>query len=311
MSTALPTAQLRSYRRPFARPLNAAWGRWSVREGVLLCLQDPETGRRGFGEAAPLPGPLEATQQAAAMEFARWSAEQALKGGPYGEASVGSAALLSLGAGSPDQLLSLRAAGFHTFKVKLGVDEPAAEWMSLQALAIALRGGERLRLDPNRAWSSRLWGFWQPRLTGLSERVEFLEEPFVEAEFSDREILSMAERSKVPMALDESLHSGQLTDWVARHWPGYWVIKPSLMGHPDRWQDLLANRAGRVVLSSAFETGIGLSALVRLATAFPGVDHGLGTQAFFNDDLGLPESGSRLRALRPEEAEAIWNRLGN
>ena len=42
------------YRRPFKQPLETHHGRWSVRQGLILRLQD-EAGRIGLGEVAPLP----------------------------------------------------------------------------------------------------------------------------------------------------------------------------------------------------------------------------------------------------------------
>lgn len=61
------TLAWRPYRLPFARPLVTATGRHALREGILLCLRDPE-GLAGYGEVAPLPGhggePLEEARAA-------------------------------------------------------------------------------------------------------------------------------------------------------------------------------------------------------------------------------------------------------
>ncbi len=45
--------EFRPYARQFQRPLQTHHGEWSVRQGVILCLMDPE-GRQGWGEIAPI-----------------------------------------------------------------------------------------------------------------------------------------------------------------------------------------------------------------------------------------------------------------
>jgi len=295
-------------------------------------LEDPRTGAVGHGEAAPLPefgsesheeaqaflgraarettlGGIDALLADAppAAGFALWAARTGL-GGRAGDLRARSAALLTLGPTSADELPGLRARGARTCKLKLGRADPSVQWEWLKAVAAALQDGERLRLDPNRSWTEAQWGFWRPRLHGLGAIVEFIEEPFAAVE----DTLHCAERSPVPLALDESLARGGLAalrDSVGRGWPGFWIIKPSLLGPADAWLELLTPLAGRVVVSSALETGIGMSALIALAARFPETDHGLGTQDFFADGFGARQDGFMLAPLPPAQQEAVWNSL--
>jgi O-succinylbenzoate synthase len=310
----------RPYRRPFARPLKAAWGTWSMREGLLIKIRDQKTGKVAFGEVAPLstaiqeslPPSESLTSRTSFLDhpctaFGLWSAETSLSSDKTSQ-PVRTAALLSLDAHSVTEIARLRSSGTRTFKVKVGMGSLEEEWKALQEIALSLEQGEKLRLDPNRSWKEDDWRFWKPRLNGLSQYIQFIEEPFVKG-MSPRALLREANASPVALALDESLIEGRVTDWADQHWPGYWVVKPSLMGDPENWLPIVQEAPDRVVLSSTFETGIGLSALIRLAARFPGIDHGLGTQAYFDDGFGVPEKNSQLYPLDQEQQEAIWTRL--
>ncbi|MGC9450570.1 MAG: o-succinylbenzoate synthase [Oceanipulchritudo sp.] len=313
----------RRYRRPFTRPLRTALGEWRVREGIVLRVADPETNRVGFGEIAPLPdnqdSRLPSTDVVASrsflsspadpcVSFAISSALARLEEAEISPSPVRTAALLGLGPGTASEISSRRAEGHRTFKLKVGLADPESEWGFLQAVTGSLKAGEQLRLDPNRSWDPAAWEFWKPRLGEMDGWIEFVEEPFAGPEARERMIAEGA-IAPVPLALDESLVAGSLEFWLKHAWPGYFVVKPSLTGNPANWLDPLGNRANRVVLSSAFETGIGISAVLRLAQAFPGTDHGLGTQSYFEDNWGVPRSGAVITALSTKQEEQLWNRL--
>jgi len=306
-------ADLRPYRRPFARPLVAAWGQWTVREGKVLRVKTPQEGGDGFGEMAPLPGTVRGSFAAAASQsgpeeaFAYWTAHASAAAAVSAD-GVPTAGLLSLGESLVEALPSSREEGFSTWKLKLGVRTPQEEAPLLETLVHQLRPDERIRLDVNQAWSADDRRFWKPRLRELAPLIEFLEEPFPKAtppEIWFRE----GDTSPVPLALDESLASIPLSFWIDKGWPGFFILKPSLMGSPDHWLGLVKPVADRVILSSVFETGIGMSALLALAGSFPDRHHGLGTVRYFKDDLGTPMRGNRLFPLTQQEKKSLWNRL--
>lgn len=317
----------RAYRRPFARPLKAAWGTWKIREGFLLQIENSRSGKTGFGEVAPLPHFGTETLKQAAHFLASIPAETDSQGmaGLLGEAppacafglataldslnedaapvpAVTSAALLR-----PEQPIGpLRENGYRCFKVKLGMEDKDREWRWIQECILQLQPAERLRLDPNRGWREDLWDFWKPRLNGISQYIDFIEEPFPFDRMPVARVLREAAQSPAPFALDESLDPRTLPEWIQRDWPGHYIIKPSLFGDPKQWLSLVKGIEERVVLSSAFETGIGLSALIRLAGAFPRREHGFGTGEFFQDAHGLPAAGNRLTPLSRDEEVRIW-----
>jgi O-succinylbenzoate synthase len=115
--------------------------------------------------------------------------------------------------------------------------------------------------------------------------------------------------STVSLAHDESVSRKGMPYWIGLGWQGYWVIKPSLMGSPESWMQLPGLDPEKVVLSSVFESGIGLSALIRLAARFNTTSHGFGTTAFFDDGLGVAQSGGQLASLEERQEESIWNQL--
>lgn len=312
---------IRPYRRAFTRPLKAAWGTWSVREGLLLRLRDPATGADAFGEVAPLENHLwkslpaidslttrESFNTHPCTAFALWSAQTALEGERDFPPPVRTAALLTLDHNTGAIIPKLRDSGVRTFKLKLGTGSPDDEWTNLQSIVLNLKPGEQLRLDPNRTWKKEDWKFWKPRLNGLVNFIQFIEEPFVKGMSHDK-LLRKAEKSPVPIALDESLLEHPIRNWMKEDWPGFLVVKPSLMGGPGDWIELAEAAPERVVISSTFETGIGMNTLVHLAARFPGIDHGLGTQAYFDDEFGTHEIDNQIHPLDKGNQERIWENL--
>jgi O-succinylbenzoate synthase len=309
------TVTSRPYRRPFSRPLKAAWGKWSVREGTLLRMDDAVSGKVGFGECAPLPTSQEPSSvypddvpPDPAAEFAEWSGRISLGDPSVDPTPVRSAALLSLNDDTSHMLAKARENGFRTFKLKVGLASTEREWKDLQHLVTSMQSGEILRLDPNRSWDKREWQFWKPRLNGIREWIQFIEEPF-SRHFPPHGWLREANTAPVPLALDESLTGKGLAYWLTHRWPGFWVLKPSLLGNPETWLSPVSQYMGKVVLSSAFESGIGLSAVIRLAQEFPGIDHGFGTQAYFDDGFGVPQDGNELQPLTIDQQKDLWDRL--
>jgi O-succinylbenzoate synthase len=325
----------KSYQRPFLSPLETSSGSWTLREGILVKAEHLETGHIGFGEVAPLPsfgseslksaetylrsisGNLTRTQLASAIEtappstgFALWSALNTPRGeGP--SPTAGSAALLSLNHDAPAAISQLQESGYRTFKLKTGIRDRSLEWDDLQAAASVLESGGRIRLDPNQSWDITTAAFWLPRLETIASRIEFIEEPLHQDLVTVKQLATVQADTPILLALDESLSRHGLEEWIEAGWPGYWIIKPSLQGLPDGWLQQLSFARDKVVLSSVFESGIGMSALIAIAAGFPGKDHGLGTQAFFRDSFGVSQTGSTLKALDKQEQDILWNRLSS
>ncbi|MFM7549462.1 MAG: o-succinylbenzoate synthase [Cyanobacteriota bacterium] len=291
-------ARLRLRWRPFAlalpQPLRTARGLLRHKRGWLLRLEDP-SGRLGWGEAAPLepdgPGSWQASGAALAgldrepgrEQLERWLARPgcppclafALGAGLAeldGLMAAGgwrpappSALLLPAGDQMPaalDQLLSRwRTAelgqGPLWVKWKVATVADPLERLLLDQLLRRLPATAQLRLDANGGWDRRTAFAWAERLR-QEPRLQWLEQPL---DPSDQEGLArLAEL--LPVALDESLRWNPA---LRASWPGWQVRRPSQEGDP---RPLLAElQAGRphLMLSTAFETGIGRRWLEHLA----------------------------------------------
>jgi O-succinylbenzoate synthase len=279
----------RGFAFPLVRPLRTAWGELRQRRGWLLRLEAAD-GRCGWGEAAPLagePARLAALLAALGPEPGQEHLEQALPSLPpclaFGLAAalaeidglVGPAAggwrpapaaaeLLPAGEAAVPCLEALverqAAAGLAaplTLKWKVAAEADGLERRLLERLLATLPAGWRLRLDANGGWDRATAGAWAERLAA-EPRLEWLEQPLGPADLEGLEFLAR----RVPVALDESL---ALRPALRRSWPGWQVRRPSQEGDPRPLLAALQRGTPRLMLSTAFETGIGRCWLDHLA----------------------------------------------
>lgn len=304
----------RPYQRPFRVPLQTAHGAWSVRQGMILRLEDPQ-GRVGFGEVAPLPWFGSETCEAAlgfcqdfvgrqavavldqvpptlpACQFAvetAWAELQASReptsfGSPLGKsggrsnlAPMGDPPVCGLLPAGPAVLNAWRplwAAGYRTFKWKIGVYSVAQEWQWLRQLGEMWKANGletvQLRLDANGGLTlaeARQWLEGCDRLGQDHPWIEFLEQPLPPT--CPDLLLALSRDYQTPLALDESVATlTQLQRWHQRGWPGIYVIKGAIAGSPRQLLATIQRHHLDVVWSSALETGIGRRAVLALAGA--------------------------------------------
>ena len=276
--------------RPFAlalpRPLRTAHGTLSHKRGWLLQLRTA-CGQLGWGEAAPLDQGGQAGAELAAAIGALGTApdraplEQALAagalpgplafalGGALAEAdgrlaagwlpSPPSAQLLPAGAAAVTSLeAALQASGpVVCFKWKVAVHRDSDERAVLEQLLARLPAQARLRLDANGHWSRATSAAWAERLAA-EPRLQWLEQPLAPADQAGLDDLAQ----RLPVALDESLCHCPALRW---QWSGWQVRRPSQEGDPRPLLAELAAGRPRLMLSTAFETGIGRRWLHHLA----------------------------------------------
>lgn len=290
--------RLRLQWRPFTlalpQPLATARGTLTHKRGWLLRLEGP-AGRLGWGEAAPLEldGP-EAWQAVAAaiatlppgigrhdlerwlagadhppcLAFALGAALAELDGlvDPAGwRAAPPAAQLLPAGAAMPaalERLLAQRAQCGRDqpplcLKWKVAAAPDPLERDGLERLLARLPANARLRLDANGGWDRPTAFAWAGRLAA-EPRLEWLEQPLPPEDHEGLEQLA----ARLPVALDESL---QLNPALRARWPGWQVRRPSQEGDPRPLLAELEAGRPRLMLSTAFETGIGRRWLEHLA----------------------------------------------
>ena len=323
----------KTYRRPLARPLRTAHGNWTEREGLVLRLED-ENGRAGFGEVAPIP--WLGTETLAAAEAAcaslgatvadevldavparlgcvRFALAQARSepAAPVAATRLPVAALLPAGIAALAALREKLAAGFLVFKWKVGVGALDDELGLLDEILGGMPAHTKLRLDANGGWSRREAAHWLDRCAGRP--IEFVEQPV--APVDEDALRGLAEDFPVTLALDESvLHLTDARRWQGLGWPGVFVVKPALAGPLAEVAAWIVATKADVVFSSAIETALGRSAILRLALQ-PGQTAralGFGVDGIFGDRCwDGPHLGpvADVSGIAPDAGAEIWSAL--
>ncbi len=176
--------------------------------------------------------------------------------------------------------------GFDTFKIKVGRDNPYDDFELLETIRNTFGYDILLRLDANQKWSSDEAIEYLERFKDFV--IEFVEEP---CEFTCSTFRTI-EESHLPIALDESvkdllLNESSIIDCKAE----FLVVKPMITGGIFSTIHLIesAKQMGKkTIISSSFESAVGKSALVMLASLTNhSLAHGLDTSELFENDLCL------------------------
>lgn len=278
------------YSLPLRQPLMFNGHRLASREGLLVVINGQ------WGEIAPLPGfSKEILAQAEAESLACLTALK--RGDPFCPklASVQfgfDCARYLWPANVPDPLppypllqgaptslipsLSLshwQASPPKRLKLKVARYAMAEELALIEKLA-SLLPTTQLILDANRGWTREDAQHFCKRLP--LEQIDYLEEPC--ASFADS--IAVAEATGVNVALDETL--SRKDTWHCHPQLKVLVIKPTLIGSLSACKALVQQAREndlRVVVSSSFESDLGLGLLGRLASEWapdesPGLDTG-------------------------------------
>jgi o-succinylbenzoate synthase len=291
---------------PYKLPLKTP-GTW--REGVILELED-EDGIIGHGEAAPLEGFSSETLRDIldhgsdlcalpypsvnfALDMARLEILSHKQGLPIRKL-LNPNALSTLAVHSliiPDNTLSKEPLKARGPVVKLKVGFPGKEG-ALRAAELACKYSEEgllLRLDANRAWTlEEAYIFWDH---AKAASIDYIEEPLKDS----RELAIFSRETKCPLGLDETLqyaHKELFEELdLCQIQPRAFILKPTLIGglvELERLVFLAKKHEALAVLSSSFESNVGLRHLAQLAAAWQseGCCAGLDTNRHFVENLG-------------------------
>lgn len=306
------------YTRRFVHPLETGHGVWKEREGILIKLES-EKGT-GFGEIAPIPffqtesideargflaslgeiidvenchipETLPCTAFALSSALAQINHAKDADSDADSDADFSIAGLLPSGRAAQEALERKMASGFKVFKWKIGVHSFEEEAQIFDNLINHCVPEVRFRLDANASMSKDTLGKWMQYVQKNRAQIEFFEQPMPVGEESQMEELSA--KYSIPIALDESLNGPSGKQWLEQdRWAGLFVIKPSAFGSIELLKDCFSNVGPRCILSSSFETSVGVAACLELATALQINPFALGfdTQAVFSDDYSLNQS---------------------
>jgi len=175
-----------------------------------------------------------------------------------------------------DKLISSH---FTTLKIKVGINKFDEELRFLKDIYNNYFD-VNLRLDVNGKWTLEEAKKNIERLVNLN--IQFIEQPVSDTD----DLISLAKISPIPICADESVRDYKnALDIINTGSIKFIVIKPSLLGGIREFFDFkifAEEKNVKLLVSSAFESAVGNSWLVMLASTFShDFTHGLGTQSFF------------------------------
>lgn len=179
---------------------------------------------------------------------------------------------------------SLKREGYRAVKMKVGRNDLNTDIARTQDAYHELGDSAGLRLDANRAWTFEQAVEFARSISDC--KIEYIEEPL--DDFSRLE--EFVQTTGLPVALDESLCSMAPEDLSQHQHLGAIVLKPTLMGGLERcaaFARAAAQQKQKIVVSSSFESSIGIAALIQFSAAFGSFNtpDGLDTLSWFENDL--------------------------
>ena len=140
-----------------------------------------------------------------------------------------------------------------TLKWKVGTSESESEERILEKILSEINNKVKLRIDANGSWDRNYANRWAEILRD-NINLDWLEQPLSE---DDLEGLKELEK-KIPVALDESII--KYPD-LTREWKGWQIRRPSQEINPLILLKELEQKKGLRIISTSFETGIGMRVL--------------------------------------------------
>ena len=173
--------------------------------------------------------------------------------------------------------------GFRSLKLKIGRQKLKDDIQTIKAVHEICAGKALLRLDANQSLDYGAAVTIGKEISCAA--VEYIEEPFPQTEM----IPEFFQETMIPVALDETLLDRKWEDIKSIEGVDVLVVKPTVLGGIEKTLQLVktANSYGiEVVISSAFETGLGLAVLIAMAGSLKGGPAaGLDTIKWFRKDL--------------------------
>ena len=166
---------------------------------------------------------------------------------------------------------------FQRIKLKVGRDGIQKDVDNIQDI-LSKNPNIQIRLDANCLWSFEdTLIFWDQIIQkDLQESIEYIEDPVQDS-------CNLSYLSEIPLALD-TLFSICKSEELLEYSPVAIILKPTLQGgffNVKKYQEHIyeKNVNIQIIISSTFESSIGISALMKLSD--PRMIHGLGTLQYF------------------------------
>ncbi len=272
------------------------------RSGILLYVQHDD-GREGWGEMAPYPGrsteslvrgihelkaAMRALNERTPCPLLSPSVEFCLESALSFQPPSSPIPFCTLLTGSKEEMMERTHAlkGFSHVKIKVS----ALSTRDIEEIVHALHPNFVIRLDANRSFS-----YEEAKRRFAHLPVEYIEEPTHE--------LHALETLPFPFALDESLSTIEVLPQTKKLFA--LVLKPTIIGGKKMCSQWAKNH--RAVLSSCYETGIGIARIAQMAQEMPHLlsPPGLDTYRFLENDVLLEPFRIRHGCLIPPNHFAV------
>lgn len=174
--------------------------------------------------------------------------------------------------------------GFKTIKIKVGRENIEEDIDIVKSIVINFSSDIKYRLDVNGKWDIDKTMFAVKHFENIN--LEYLEQPVNQFD----ELIKLSSICQTPIAADESIKSSNdVKAMLTESNIQYFVLKPSLIGNISETIDminLIEKEKRKVIISSAFESSIGRSALVFLSSLVKNnFAHGLAVGSYFSNDI--------------------------
>ena len=318
----IESVSLYLYQLPLIRPIKWKNQFRSYRDGLLVCFRGGND--EGWGDIAPLPGfsqesISEAQSQATTLakllpgtsiepldfgafnlcpsvrfgfDLAQFNLNAAIRN--QSEAILPPVACCRLlnrqNQRNPDSMATLH--GYQAVKIKVG-RQALDEDLEFVHSVCSENPDIDIRIDANRAWTLQTAKAFLDATRHLA--LDYIEEPLKDKS----QLAAFARASHVPLALDETLREPGAERYC--EYADVFILKPTLSGGMtgtiERTKQAQADHI-RCIISSSYESGIGMLGLVELAGSVPREVHGLDTYNLFERDVlidSLPLNRPKLQ----------------
>ncbi|MXW82796.1 MAG: o-succinylbenzoate synthase [Rhodothermaceae bacterium] len=342
--TVIDSASIYRYKLRLTTPIAWAGQARTHRSGLLVCLGHSDYS--GWGDIAPLPGfsaESLAEAQAWAEVFAREILESPLRTSDLSAIKIPPSvrfgfelALCNLDTTTRKQSLqeasavaccglighqedqqthlahSLVSSDYRAAKLKLGRQTVEEDLNTVHTIC-GKYPELKVRVDANRSWSINTAKKFVRATQNL--RLDYLEEPL-----NDKtELMELARNCTIPIALDETLRERDAEKY--HKFADVRVLKPTLAGGIyttfTHIEQAIQDNA-RCIISSSYESGVGMLGLIELARKLPKEIHGLDTQKVFERDVFrvplqlsgpmlLPEGSIETHDLDQSILHRVWH----
>lgn len=183
--------------------------------------------------------------------------------------------------------------GYKTLKIKVGRIDPHLEARGIQDIRDHVGPEIKIRLDANRTWNMET-------AIGFGKAVAHLDIEFIEEPLRDpTQLPRFFDATGVHFAFDETLHGIIDPNISLEAYTGLkaFVLKPTLIGCTARLVTLinLAREQGILpVISSSFESDVGLAVLSQLAASVSGEEIAVGLDTRSSFAAGTTKSPSTV-----------------